>query len=484
MTPSSTDAGNAYSTRNLVEDGGFSRPPTAPASAWSVPGDASTGGRWRTVAVPESDGTGTPRSACAAVLSADGTKTGPRLAQDISIEGVPSRSFAVRAAARCEGDATCAGLILSVRTRPGGALLCMHRLRATGEWARYRATFEASEDTEGITLQLELPAGARPGSSVAVTDVRLVGLLRSFEPMAVRFDTRGDMLRASSRLRAFFLEDYLHLLGCRTSLNQGRSWDVYVCQKVWPWSRLVRAKLAAKPVIFDLDDNELVASRLRAANVRGFARAADAVSVGSEFLGRMAAEWSSRVFLLDNPVDVLDHQLRRPDRPWRQRLVWFGMPENRWMLNRLDLDGQVTTITRGGSIEYELKTVDEHLVSSDLALLPVALDAATRAKNANRLVKCVGLGLPFLASDTDEHRRALGILGLPEDFLVASHRDWNRRIEEVKRDYTRYRHLVHEARPRAFDQYGVERLAARWLEWCAGFVPARPHRGSSVAPSA
>ena len=91
--------------------------------------------------------------------------------------------------------------------------------------------------------------------------------------------------------------------------------------------------------------------------------------------------------------------------------------------------------TRGGTVEYALKNIDEQLVVSDLALLPVSLNEETRAKNANRLVKCVGLGLPFLASDTEEHRRALSMLRLPDDCLVAAEQDWAARIDEVRRNY-------------------------------------------------
>ena len=343
---------------------------------------------------------------------------------------------------------------------------------AAADWQRHRAAFEVPEGAGRLTLDVALPDGTPPGHSVAITDVRLVGLLRPVDDIAIRFDTSGDIWRPSSRLRAFMLEDYLHLLGCRTSINRGRAFDLYVCQKVRPWLNLVKARFARKPVIFDLDDNDLLISKWRAANTRGFARAADAVSVGSEFLRDMAENWNSRIYLLDNPVDILDPDLTRGDRPWQDRLVWFGMPENRWMLDRLGLDRPVTAITRGGAVEYALKSIDEQLVASDLALLPVSLNEETRAKNANRLVKCVGLGLPFLASDTEEHRRALSILRLPDDCLVAAEQDWAARIDDVRRNYAHYRRMLQDARARAFALYGVERIAADWLQFCTGLLRA------------
>jgi hypothetical protein len=190
----------------------------------------------------------------------------------------------------------------------------------------------------------------------------------------------------------------------------------------------------------------------------------------------MMTRWNPRPFLLDNPVDVLDRDVvHRRDR-WQGRLVWFGMPENAWMLKRLNLDRPVTTITRGGVVEYDLKTIDGHLVTFDLALLPVVLNDETRAKNANRLVKCVGLGLPFLASDTLEHRRALERLQMPDDFLVASEREWPARIEDVARRYPYYKRAIDEARPRAFETYGVERIAHDWMRFCAALL--REHAAS------
>jgi hypothetical protein len=230
-------------------------------------------------------------------------------------------------------------------------------------------------------------------------------------------------------------------------------------------------------VVFDLDDADLLASPCRAWGVRRFARAVDGTSVGSECLREMMTRCNLRPFLLENPVDVLDRDVvHRRDR-WQGRLVWFGMPENVWMLKRLGLDRSVTTITRGGDIEYGLKTIDEHLVTFDLALLPVVLNEETLAKNANRLVKCVGLGLPFLASDTLEHRRALERLRLPDEFLVASEHDWPARIEDVARRYPHYKRAIDEARPRAFETYGVERIAHDWMQFCAELLHARAASG-------
>ena len=447
-----------YSTRNLIVNGGFARLPPEPLLGWDFAQSASPPPSWRRIAVPTINRDGLPHAAHAIVLGG----AGARLSQDVAIHDVPTRKFAVRLTALGAAPETGATLIVSVGDEgtAGHKIIARHPLRLSPTWQRYRVEFEVPQAAARLTIAVEVEAAGR---FATCTDMRLVGLLRPVDCIAIRFDTHGDISRASSRLRAFLLEDYLHLLGCRTFLNRGSAFDLYICQKVQPWLALARARLKRKAVVFDLDDNDLILSQWRAMNVRGLARAADAVSVGSEFLRALIGDLNSRTFLLENPIDILDEEIVRTDRPWDGRLVWFGMPENLWMLDRLGLDRPVTTITRGGSVEYDLKSIDQRLVVSDLALLPVLLNEETRAKNANRLLKCVGLSLPFLASDTPEHRRVLQALQLPDKFLVASEREWHDRIDEIAGNYAHYRALIEAARPRAFERYGVERIVADWM---------------------
>jgi hypothetical protein len=451
-----------YSTRNLIVNGGFLRTPPDAKLGWNFTTDIEPSPVWRRIAAPATDRNGVPHSAHAIVLDGAGATSGARLAQEIPIHDVATRRFALRLAALGAASGTSATLVASVRNNgtSGREIICRHPLRLSAEWERYRVEFKVPKAASRLLIEVEVDGR---GQTVTFTDVRLVGLLRPVDCICIRFDTRGDMSRASSRLRAFLLEDYLHLLGCRTFLNRGNAFDLYICQKVQPWLGVAKAKLKRKAVVFDLDDNDLIFSKWRAMNVRSLARTADAVSVGSEFLRELIGDLNARTFLLENPIDILEEEIVRTDRPWDGRLVWFGMPENLWMLDRLRLERPVTTITRGGSVEYDLKSIDERLVASDLALLPVLLNDETRAKNANRLLKCVGLGLPFLASDTPEHRRMLQALRLSDEFLVASEREWHDRVDEVAHNYARYRAHIEEARPRAFERYGVERIVADWM---------------------
>jgi hypothetical protein len=469
-----------YSSENLIVNGGLARVLPDRLHGWDFVRGERSDASWQRVAVPHFDRAGIPHSAYAVVLSTHDRPGGAHLRQAVHPrDGLPRR-FALRLAARgATGHPDCT-LVVAVadaavpdEPRVVGRL----RFRASPRWERHRVSFDVPAEVRRPVVHVHIHGSDQPHSAVAVTDVRLVGLFQAVEDVAIRFDTCGDLSRASSRLRAWMLEDYLHLVGCRTSTNGGNAFTVLVCQKVCPWLKLARARLAGRVVVFDLDDADLLASPRKAWHVRRFARAVDGTSVGSECLREMMTRCNLRPFLLENPVDVLDRDVvHRRDR-WQGRLVWFGMPENVWMLKRLGLDRSVTTITRGGDIEYGLKTIDEHLVTFDLALLPVVLNEETLAKNANRLVKCVGLGLPFLASDTLEHRRALERLRLPDEFLVASEHDWPARIEDVARRYPHYKRAIDEARPRAFETYGVERIAHDWMQFCAELLHARAASG-------
>ncbi|MCC2111228.1 MAG: hypothetical protein KDJ16_04260, partial [Hyphomicrobiales bacterium] len=111
-------------------------------------------------------------------------------------------------------------------------------------------------------------------------------------------------------------------------------------------------------------------------------------------------------------------------------------------------------------------------------LLPMPLDEATRAKNANRLVKCAGLGLPVLADDTPENRRAAESLGIANTVLVKSGENWQTRIDHAAANYAALCRTMAAARQRTFAVYGVEPIVADWLKFCAEMVRARRCRNN------
>ena len=53
---------------------------------------------------------------------------------------------------------------------------------------------------------------------------------------------------------------------------------------------------------------------------------------------------------------------------------------------------------------------------------------------------------------------------------------WRDRIGSIACGYARYRGLVEAARRRAYDVYGVERIAADWLQFCSALLHSKAAR--------
>jgi hypothetical protein len=281
-----------------------------------------------------------------------------------------------------------------------------------------------------------------------------------------RFNAVGGWKRASSRLRVWMLAEFLSKQGFETHVNDGSRFDILVCQKTYPFRLARNARQAGKTVLFDLDDADFDRSPRWMDKIRRFMQLAHGVTTGSDFLKEKLEQLHPKAHVLENPVDVTDQNIFHQGTRWRGKSVWFGAPENLWMLRRLKLRHPVQTLTKGGDIPFTLKTVDRELCEFDIALLPVFLNAETRAKNANRLVKCAALGLPFLASDTPEHRKAIHRIGVPVDFLVREDQNWDERIESVARDYEKWKCAAQACRASAWEWYGAERVFSDWLTFC------------------
>ena len=470
------------SSQNLVHDHGFSSLAGRHAAHWQsvAPHDSAL----ECTEVPDFDRNGLPFSSYAAVLSG-----GARIGQDIDLPDETYDQFAFRITARSRSAASRCTLTARLRA-PDGTPLSEHRAEFTvgSEWQRLRTEFAAPDRVGGAGMALEIGHAEAEGE-LLVTDVRLVSLAARNADFRVRFDTRGDINLPSTRLRALMLEDHLNLLGMQTLLNGGSQYDLLVCQKVKPWLKFASARLRGRKVLYDLDDNHLILAGLEGRNTAAFSRVVDGVTAGGTYLQERLSRPDRPAFLLENPVDILDRSVFHTNETWRNRLVWFGMPENGWMVDELCLPQPVTRITRGGDLAFDVKTIDRELTTFDLALMPVTLNDRTRAKNANRLIKCTGLGLPFLASDTPEHRRAVERLGLPERFLIREGESWPDRIAEIAADYAACKVAMAAARETVFAAYGIEAIAAGWIAYCARLLAAGPrgiplpHRGQRRTPA-
>jgi hypothetical protein len=279
------------------------------------------------------------------------------------------------------------------------------------------------------------------------------------------FDPVGTVDRASSRLRAWRIAKGLRSLGlvARVGGDPGRT--IHVFQKCRDGQRLAKANQAGALTVFDLDDNILLSERGQRHQTLAFMNLVEVVTVGSHQLRESVSHLHPRVRFVENPVDIAPDAPLRPVRPWKGALCWFGSPENIMALDALRLTAPVVTITRGGHVPWTLGSIDWLLPMMDLALLPVLPDAWNDAKNANRLLKCLALGLPALASDTHAHRQMIREFDLPDILLIDGDGPaWERRIAAIGADYDRIAAAVRAAAPVVRSRYGADRIAEEWLD--------------------
>ena len=192
--------------------------------------------------------------------------------------------------------------------------------------------------------------------------------------------------------------------------------------------------------------------------------AADVVTVGSEYLGDDARNFHRNVFVLDNPVDIEFGRRWCATKAELKRVGWFGTPAGLIDLRAVKTAEPIETITRGGDIEFDLKSIDRTLTAFDLLLLPVEHNKWNLAKNANRMTKAVALGVPVLATATPAHIATVEALGLDDRFLVREGETWDGKIAGLRQDFSAVQDAVLRARGRAIELFAMQRIGGDWLQ--------------------
>ncbi|HEX2088124.1 MAG TPA: hypothetical protein VHF89_20725 [Solirubrobacteraceae bacterium] len=305
--------------------------------------------------------------------------------------------------------------------------------------------------------------------------------------LTINFTPFGDLTQASARLRAWNLAEELRLQGHAAAVNGAGIGDVEVFQKVRPHDRLAAARRRPRTLtVYDIDDHYLLDDVGTKDDVVRFLNLVDLVTVGSEELLGAVSAWHPDVRLFENPLDVGAGAAPRAPSGWRGRIGWFGNRANLSALEALDLDYGVTTVTQGGDVEWDVATVDDVVRDFDLVLIPVGLDRWSAGKNANRLLKAIALGVPFLASRTPEHERAVRELGLPEWLLVGSGGAWNDAVAAVRDDVASVERMVLDAREQALRRFGIRTAATEWARTVREALErkrAAPAPGDAPAPA-
>lgn len=299
----------------------------------------------------------------------------------------------------------------------------------------------------------------------------------------VNFNAFGDRTSASARLRAWYLAEELNFQGHRATVGGARRPDVEVFQKVRDFRRLGEVRRRRIFTIYDLDDNYLLEDVGTRDDVLSFVNLVDMVTVGSGLIREAVEPFHDHVHLFENPLDVSPGSRRRQTQGWRGSIGWFGNRTNLTALEGLGLRYGVTTVTGGGDIEWDVETVDDVIAGFDLVLIPVDVTEWTLSKNANRLLKAVALGVPFLASRTAEHENAVANLGLPESLLVDTPGGWNDAIDRVREKYDAFEAQVEAAGELAMERFGIRTTALRWKEVVQDERTVRDERTDLGGPS-
>ena len=305
--------------------------------------------------------------------------------------------------------------------------------------------------------------------------------------LTFRFDTFGDDRTASSRLRAWKLAEFLAARGHHVLMNQGASCDVYFCQKVTPFDALRAMKSTGALTVYDFDDHFLLDGpdgHGAKDEVIAFMNGADIVTVGSDRLLEAARNYHPHVFVLENPADISSAEISRSMTQELRRIGWFGTPAGLRDLRAIKTAETVVTVTRRGDIEFDLGTIDATLAGFDLVLIPVDLNEWNLAKNANRMIKAIALGVPVLATATPEHLETAKLLGLDARFLVAPGEDWDAKIAALRADFAEVQRIALQTRGKARERFSLERVGGEWLarieQARAGTLPEVSARETSL----
>lgn len=281
--------------------------------------------------------------------------------------------------------------------------------------------------------------------------------------LKINFEPFGGIDVGSSRLRVWMLANELEKMGHTVTVNGKLEVDIQIFQKVRNISHLRAAKEKGAFIVYDIDDNYLLADAGTKSDVLQFLNLVDLVTVGSEKLHQDVSQYHDHVWLFENPVDIPPNVQPKTSYNWKKHLGWFGNRCNLAPLEQLNLKDPVITVTRNGDIEWQPDTIDEELKNFDLVLIPFHANEWNLSKNANRMLKCVMLGVPFLASRTPEHCRMLELLDLPEWLLLDNGADWGQAISAVGDRYTELVELLPAARTKGMAEFGVSAVTQRWL---------------------
>lgn len=318
-------------------------------------------------------------------------------------------------------------------------------------------------------IQIQLPSTAP--AMISVAELRATPI-DTTKQLRFHFSTVGAREQASSRLRAWMIGDQLTKMGHIVDYNKSDlssvDYDIFVFQKVMPSKLLPNLSRSNSLLVYDFDDHFGSADHGSLQDLLTFFDGVDLVTCGSSVLVDFAAQHHPRAHLFENPVDLIGCSSRRQPTGQLRRIGWFGAPEGLVQLELAEISHPLTTITRGGDIEFDINTVDRQIAGFDLCVFPLKESGWNLAKNANRAIKALALGVPVLASATPEHRRIFNLAGLDDKYLVAPGESWDIKIAALESQIATVELEIDSARSRILQAFNIGKVTTDWLDCVTG----------------
>lgn len=337
--------------------------------------------------------------------------------------------------------------------------------------------------------------------------------------MIIHFFTKGDRGAGSSRLRAFFVADYLNNLGCNTVVHSPST--LQASQTRWPrkitllWEYLKIIKnidkddviflqrtlynkyfliiisiyklIFRRKMIFDFDDAMYVYLPYKTAWLSWIS---DAVIVAFKNSQTWAGRFNNNVYYVPTsiPFEIYSRQKKsfsNIKKPWV--IGWIGNAHDQFVnlkllgpaLFKLKKNNISFKFRLIGAIEYKPvyeyfqnllgenvefidslewgkpEVVIDEIIKFDISLVPLVFDEWNRGKYSLKALESMALGIPTVVSATDGAKEL--IQNETNGFLVQDEADWVNAIMKImSMDKNAYEELGLSGRKTVEELYSLE----------------------------
>lgn len=337
--------------------------------------------------------------------------------------------------------------------------------------------------------------------------------------MVVHFFTKGDKTAGSSRLRAFFVADYLNQLGVQTVVHDPST--VLVSTTAWPRKFLLLVQYVKilssiksddviflqrtiynkyflilivlyrfffrRKMVFDFDDAVYLHSPFR---TKLLCRISDAVIVAYYSSQEWARSYNKNVHMVPTSIPFKIYSQERKAfvaKPDEWILGWIGNGVDQFVnlqiigsaLARLRAEGRKFKFRIIGALEYQplyeyftnllgdnVEFIDaldwtkpelivQEIKKFDISVVPLVTDEWNRGKYSLKALESMSLGIPTIIMATEGARRV--IRGGENGFLATTTDEWVAAISAIMdMDIAAYMKMGESARTTVEKEYSLE----------------------------